>query len=76
MSDKNTPSWVKKLVRERQAETGEKYTAALRAIKADPLIAEEISEYEKKRKLHLLDTVFNIGPNEMFPSERKTNERG
>lgn len=30
-----TPRWMKKLVRARMADTGEKYTAALRAVQAD-----------------------------------------
>ena len=30
-----TPKWMKRLVRQRMAETGEKYTQALRAVKAE-----------------------------------------
>lgn len=30
-----TPNWIKKLARARMAATGEKYTEALRAVKAD-----------------------------------------
>lgn len=37
----SNPKWLKRIVRARMAETGEKYTTALRAIQAERLAAQD-----------------------------------
>lgn len=43
---RNTPGWMKSLVRARMEETGEKYTAALRAVRAEHEARKEKDETE------------------------------